>query len=211
MRFVLMVFMLFVSAVSLTADTTKVIVVGSFSTPENAQHRVDSLKWYLRYEPESYALQKAGDFAYEVRIAPPYYVAVLHSFRNFDELLTVRNSIKKIFPDAFVKNNMNFTLPLSAGMPHTASEAAPAATAPAAVKTSPQQSVQATAPKVQPAAVHASAGTDVVTTEMPKAITTIVPETSGPSLNTFLWLVIVEMLGVAGFLLMSGRNRQPAF
>ncbi|MHC3994766.1 hypothetical protein ACXWTF_08035 [Thiomicrolovo sp. ZZH C-3] len=205
MRPIIATLLLFITAASLAAATTKVIVVGAFHTPEQAQQRVDTLKGYLRFEPESYALQRGGHYTYGVRSAAPYYVAVLYAFRNFDEVLTVRNSIKKIYPDAYVKNNMDFTQPLGAHAQRMAS-ADTAAFAPAAV--SEEVMAESVATATDTTVVETVPGMEVTAVTTPETLTSasIPPETTGPS---FLPLLIAELLGGAAFILLFAGRRQP--
>ncbi|WP_345971959.1 hypothetical protein [Sulfurimonas diazotrophicus] len=204
MRPIIAILLLLITAASLTAATTKVIVVGAFHTPEGAQQRVDTLKGYLRYEPESYALQRAGYYTYGVRSAAPYYVAVLYHFRNFDELLTVRNSIKKIYPDAYVKNNMNFTRPLGAATPASSAAGSEAAVFEPAAAPASESVMTATDTSV----VETVPGTEVTAMRTPGSLSaaSITPETTGPS---FLPLLIAELLGGAAFIMLFAGRRQP--
>ena len=205
MRPIIATLLLFITAASLAAATTKVIVVGAFHTPEQAQQRVDTLKGYLRYEPESYALQRAGYYTYGVRSAAPYYVAVLYNFRNFDEVLTVRNSIKKIYPDAYLKNNMDFTRPLGAAAERMAADES-AAFAPAAVSAEVMAESVATATDTTVVATVPGTEVTAVTTPATLSSASLPPETTGPS---FLPLLIAEQLGGAAFIMLFAGRRQP--
>lgn len=87
---------------SLHADTGRLIVAGTFYTQKQAQTRNDQLKAFLRHEPEANRFYQQGRYRYDVRQSGKHYLSVLERFQDFEEMLSVLSSIRKIYPDAYV-------------------------------------------------------------------------------------------------------------
>lgn len=85
----------------LSANADKEIITGSFSTPDRAQLQNMKTEAYLGNYPSIAPLMKAKRFYFDVKYFNHNYRAVLTQFKNSDELLSVLNVVKRIYPDAY--------------------------------------------------------------------------------------------------------------
>ncbi len=97
---------------SLYAQTGKDIVTGAFVKHSQAQDRNEKLQMLFLFEPEVSRLQREKRFSYDIRRSGKYYLSVLSRFEEEDELSSVFESIRKIYPDAYLKNSTIIAKPV---------------------------------------------------------------------------------------------------
>lgn len=86
----------------IAAPVKKDILVGAFSTPKQAQFRNMKLEAYLGHDPVVNDLMKQKRFYFDVKYGNGMYRSVLTHFVSDQESQTVLQSVKRIFPDAYM-------------------------------------------------------------------------------------------------------------
>ena len=145
------------------ASLEKDIVTGAFGTPKQANFRNTKLEAYLGHEPAVIGLMKEKRFYFDVKYANGKYRSVLTHFIDADEMLTVMQSVKRIYPDAYVIDSTSTVIPPVAKK--TASPE-PAVAAP----------VKKPAPKPAPAVVPAAPAPVAAAGDAPESTTADVVE-----------------------------------
>lgn len=178
MRLLPLVTLLFTLIGALHAATvSKDIIVGAFGTPKQAQFRNAKLEAYLGHDPAVAELLKQKHFYFDVKFGNGNYRSVLTHFLNEDERLTVFNSVKRIFPDAYMLPTDESGIPpiytASAEKPvqaptKTPKPAAPAVTTPPAKKAVVAQPLASVTPAASKPAAEAPVE-DIVVIDQPEA------------------------------------------
>jgi CheY-like chemotaxis protein/HPt (histidine-containing phosphotransfer) domain-containing protein len=81
---------------------TRFIVVGTYSTKENADTQLKSLVSSFEELPEIVQKQREHGFGYSSKSLGRYFIATIGPFQNSDVLHSVLAETRKLFPDAYV-------------------------------------------------------------------------------------------------------------
>ncbi len=112
MRLLLLpLFLLLIGTSTLWGIVDKEIVIGSFAAPKQAHYRNLSLEAALEREDDIARIMNDKRFIFDVKYANKRYRSVLTRFIDPQEMQTVFNAVKKVYPDAFIVKSGAIVIP----------------------------------------------------------------------------------------------------